>query len=160
MKPALLKPQQYKRLGAIYNQLRPSTPVSDSVENTGDHTPIARDPSTSTASSQPPSVLEVSSKPNRRDRPFKNPNEGPKINDCWKGVKDSIQIIWKKWETLSEPTSGSSLSLTRLNPAQIPPRRRHLPALTTRASVKGRKAKPLEETKDLASEKRAVVRFL
>ena len=31
--------------------------------------------------------MEVSSKPNKRGRPSKNPKEGPKINDCWKGVE-------------------------------------------------------------------------
>ena len=65
----MLQPQQYERLGALYNQLRPS-----------DHSPV-------------PSVLEVSSKPNKRGRPSKSPKEGPKINDCWKGVKDLVQLI-------------------------------------------------------------------
>ncbi len=94
----ILKPEQYQRLGAIYDQLRPSgekstaTPVSNSVEtmssvslisHIGDYTPTGDDS---------PTAQDPLSKPNKRGRPSKNFKEGPKTNDCWKGVKDLVHL--------------------------------------------------------------------
>ena len=104
----VLRPEQYERLGTLYNRLRPSDqpstpdPASNTVNNMSsadDHAPtfedtsIAPDPSASRADLQPPSRTEVSPRANKRGRPSKKPREGPPTNDSWKGVKDLDEVI-------------------------------------------------------------------